>query len=68
MASPAVHMVVRYNQRGVGTSDGSKSIWGDADMADAQAVCQHVLSLPNGPTSLHVIGYAACLQMPPLHI
>lgn len=56
MATPGVHTVVRYNQRGVGSSAGSMSIWGDADMADAIAVCQHVLGLPDGPDYLHVIG------------
>ena len=56
--SPDVHTVVRYNQRGTGRSAGSKSIWGSLDMADAKAVCQHVLSLPSAPTHLHVVGYA----------
>lgn len=55
--------VVRYNQRGVGSSSGSKSLWGARDMADATALCQHILTMHNGPTHLHLVGYSwgACV-------
>lgn len=56
MRSDAVQTVIRYNQRGVGTSSGSKSVWGASDLTDAVTVCQHVLSLQNGPKHLHLIG------------
>ena len=52
----AVHAVVRYNQRGVGSSSGFKSFWGSQDMADAVSVCQQILAWKDGPTHLHVIG------------
>ena len=54
--SAAFHTVVRYNQRGVGSSSGFKSIWGGQDMADAISLCHHVLNMPEGPTHLHVVG------------
>lgn len=58
-----VQTVVRYNQRGVGSSSGSTSLWGAQDMADATALCQHILSMHNGPTHLHLVGYSwgACV-------
>lgn len=56
MRTEAAQIVVRYNQRGVGTSNGSKSIWGASDLTDAVAVCQHVLSLQGGPKYLHLLG------------
>ena len=56
MRTEAVQTVVRYNQRGIGASSGSKSVWGVLDLADAVSVCQHVLSLPDGPKQLHLIG------------
>lgn len=51
-----VQTVVRYNQRGVGSSCGSRSLWGAQDMADATALCQHILAMHNGPTHLHLVG------------
>lgn len=56
MRSEAVQIVIRYNQRGVGASSGSKSVWGAPDLQDAVAVCQHVLSLQDSPKRLHLIG------------
>lgn len=56
MQTAAVHAVVRYNQRGVGSSSGFKSFWGSQDMADAVSVCQQILAWKDGPTHLHVIG------------
>ena len=56
MRTEAVQIVVRYNQRGVGTSSGSKSVWGASDLTDAIAVCQHILCLQNGPKHLHLVG------------
>lgn len=56
MCTEAVQIVVRYNQRGVGTSSGSKSVWGASDLTDAIAVCQHILSSQNGPKHLHLVG------------
>ena len=56
MRTETVQTVVRYNQRGVGNSSGSKSFWGAADLADAVSVCQQVLALQDGPTHLHLVG------------
>lgn len=56
MHAEAVQIVIRYNQRGVSTSSGSKSIWGASDLTDAVSVCQQVLSLHDGPQHLHLIG------------
>eukprot|EP00884_Botryococcus_braunii_P023545 jgi/Botrbrau1/9875/Bobra.0080s0010.1 len=63
LAAPDVNTVIKYNQRGVGKSEGSKSIWGYRDCQDLTVICKYLLALQNGPQALYVIGYSfgACI-------
>ncbi len=56
LAAPDVNTVIKYNQRGVGQSGGSKSIWGYRDCQDLTVICKYLLALQNGPQSIYVVG------------
>lgn len=50
IASPAFAAVLRYNQRGVGRSSGSRSVRCRADLDDVAAACAYLRDqLPLGP-------------------
>lgn len=50
--------VLRYNMRGVGKSFGSTSWTGKDQVEDLINICEYVLSIPNAPKSLLVVGYS----------
>eukprot|EP00891_Asterochloris_glomerata_P004990 jgi/Astpho2/4990/Aster-x1269 len=60
---PLVHTVVRYDMRGVGLSQGSKSLWGRGDCQDVPTVCKGVLKAVGNHANLSVVGYSwgACV-------
>ena len=53
---PLVHTVVRYDMRGVGLSQGSKSLWGRGDCQDVPTVCKGVLKAVGNHANLSVVG------------
>ena len=51
-----MHTVVRYNMRGVGLSQGSKTLWGKEDCQDVPTVCKGVLNAVGNHANLIVVG------------
>ena len=51
-----MHTVVRYDMRGVGLSQGSKSLWGKEDCQDVPTVCKGVQKAVGNHTTLTVVG------------